>query len=246
RRDHRGISRRSHQPRKRTSAARRRRRLAVGMLHDLYSSWIEGSSLDAAQSSAGHALTLSKMAFLHFFARGKRQRCRRRVGSSGIELPNFMFDIIKDRDRPVGILPIGDVDSRTLAEISGIIRDVFGSDIRLLRSREPRPDMFYNEDKDLDGNILLDELYTPTFFPRFDRVIAITDYPLIGTSEERKDIPVHGYASLDWPVGIISTGLLGSTDLYENMLKVVIHEIGHTFGIPHCPEERCVMKKVDS
>lgn len=33
-----------------------------------------------------------------------------------------------------------------------------------------------------------------------------------------------------------------SRDLfYRRLIKVVNHELGHTFGLPHCPNERCLM-----
>lgn len=34
--------------------------------------------------------------------------------------------------------------------------------------------------------------------------------------------------------------------LLERAVKVAIHELGHTFGIPHCHRERCVMKASNS
>lgn len=61
---------------------------------------------------------------------------------------------------------------------------------------------------------------------------------------------VFGEAQLDGNCAVISTarlreefyGLPGRDDLLrERLVKEAVHELGHTFGLRHCPDWRCVM-----
>jgi len=78
------------------------------------------------------------------------------------------------------------------------------------------------------------------------RVLGITDVDL--------SIPMlsflFGQAQLDGPVAIVSLcrlqqefyGLPAQNDvLRERLAKEVLHEMGHTFGLVHCPEQKCAM-----
>ncbi len=78
------------------------------------------------------------------------------------------------------------------------------------------------------------------------RVLGITDVDL--------SIPMlsflFGQAQLDGPVAIVSLcrlhqefyGLPAQDSLLrERLAKEVLHEMGHTFGLVHCPEEKCAM-----
>ncbi len=61
---------------------------------------------------------------------------------------------------------------------------------------------------------------------------------------------VFGEAQLDGPVAVVSSHRLDNT-LYglpanqelvmERLLKEAVHELGHTFGLIHCHDYRCVM-----
>jgi archaemetzincin len=39
-----------------------------------------------------------------------------------------------------------------------------------------------------------------------------------------------------------SGNLISREDFLERIVKVAVHEIGHTFDIPHCHQGRCVMR----
>jgi len=55
---------------------------------------------------------------------------------------------------------------------------------------------------------------------------------------------VFGLASSDGGCAIVSTNRLKSIDpgmFRGRLLKEVVHELGHVFGLSHCPDRRCVM-----
>ena len=77
---------------------------------------------------------------------------------------------------------------------------------------------------------------------------------ILGVTEGDLAIPtltfVFGQAQLDGPVAVVSLarlrqefyGLPGEvTVLRERLAKEVLHEFGHTFGLTHCADSKCVM-----
>ena len=60
---------------------------------------------------------------------------------------------------------------------------------------------------------------------------------------------VYGEAQLDGKACIVSTyrlkeglSLTGSVHIYHDRItKEVIHELGHTFNLRHCPDNFCIM-----
>jgi archaemetzincin len=75
------------------------------------------------------------------------------------------------------------------------------------------------------------------------RVLAVTDADLF--------VPVltfvFGEAELGGRAAVVSTARLGRHDgpalLRARLAKEAIHELGHTFGLVHCPERRCAMAR---
>ena len=78
------------------------------------------------------------------------------------------------------------------------------------------------------------------------RVLAVTDCDLF--------VPVltfvFGEAQLDGNCALVSTARLREEHygmppredlLRERLVKEAVHELGHTFGLRHCPDWRCVM-----
>lgn len=87
--------------------------------------------------------------------------------------------------------------------------------------------------------------------PGVAKVLGITDVDLF--------IPVltfvFGEAQVNGPAAVVSTARLGLTYnqrpaspslLETRLLKECMHELGHTFGLVHCPDEACLMSRSNS
>lgn len=94
---------------------------------------------------------------------------------------------------------------------------------------------------------------------RADTLIALLknkvgkDTVIVGLS--RKDISTTKGKYQDWGVMglgykpgnacVISSFRLSKKNQSEQFYKVVLHEIGHTQGLPHCPEKTCFMRDAE-
>lgn len=155
--------------------------------------------------------------------------------------------------KKVVIVPIGDVRSGVIFEISRVLREMFGMHVYVSRARAPSPASWFRKFGDIhknfiDGDRALSHLSIISKLANIgtDHTIGITEHEL---GNQRDGTAMHGYASLQHPVGIVSIHYMGfdiftDGEAWTNLLKVVVHEIGHTFGIPHCPNDCCIMHSV--
>jgi archaemetzincin len=63
-------------------------------------------------------------------------------------------------------------------------------------------------------------------------------------STDNGNIPDWGVMGLGYQPGkscVVSTFRLSKRNLKEQYFKVAIHELGHTQGLPHCPNKTCLM-----
>jgi archaemetzincin len=83
--------------------------------------------------------------------------------------------------------------------------------------------------------------------PQNARVIAgITDKDISIKKGTNPDYGVMGLGLQPGDACVISIfrlqkGSPSSSLLFQRLLKTVLHEIGHNFGLPHCPNRHCIM-----
>lgn len=155
------------------------------------------------------------------------------------------------RGGSVAVVPVlgerGVVSWRTLSFVVRSIQHM-GMTARVIRSRVPWLDVTDDvENSTINGDRCLQRLFDDRVLTGFDRLLAITDMRLKGGSSGLS----HGYAGMSHPVAIVSTFGMGfvpnrpfqQPDSWRRLYRVVIHELGHTLGIDHCADARCLMTK---
>lgn len=143
------------------------------------------------------------------------------------------------------IAPFSLNDPKLISSITHGLREIFGETVLV-------------GDKPVDFKVARDferNQYNSTELIRsLLKLYPANNYKVLGITSLDLFIPiltfVFGEAQLDGPVAIVSSwrlrpefyGLPADDILVrERMLKEVIHELGHTFGLIHCPDYECVM-----
>lgn len=72
-------------------------------------------------------------------------------------------------------------------------------------------------------------------------ILGLTDKDISTTSGNYYDWGIFGLAYCPGNSSIVSTYRLSKKNLQEQLLKTVMHELGHTQGLDHCPVKNCIM-----
>ncbi len=81
-------------------------------------------------------------------------------------------------------------------------------------------------------------------------IMGFTTKDISTTKGDAEDYGVMGLGFQPGEAGVVSTHrIYPSATSPENALrrlfKVVVHEMGHNFGLPHCPRQYCIMADAD-
>lgn len=147
--------------------------------------------------------------------------------------------------RFLGLVPLGHVDLQVLQHLCTAIAEFLSLPVRILPSRPLPPHTYHLRRNQYHSTQLLEYLLSEDHDEAF-RVLGITAVDL--------HIPiftfVFGEAQLDGRAAIISTFRPGGGAdnirprqpiFLERLIKLGLHELGHTFNLPHCRREGCLM-----
>jgi len=143
------------------------------------------------------------------------------------------------------IIPIGEADQYTLDSIASALREIYGSET-IIGHAVPIPEKTYNarrqqyhstrilkaleilkpEGCDIVLGVIDQDLYVPELNFVFGEADVVARIAIIGLPRLRQEY----------------YGLEPDQDLFLlRAAKEAIHETGHTCGLVHCPDPRCIM-----
>ena len=146
--------------------------------------------------------------------------------------------------QPIALVPIGQVDRAILTVIGEGLKRAFGRDC-VLAAPLPHPDYAYERRR---GQYLADAILARlrTLGLPVERWLGIVDVDLYTPGLNF----VFGQASVGGPAAVIALprlrqGFYGLPEdaalFHQRAVKEAVHELGHTYGLGHCPDTTCVM-----
>ncbi|MBI4416814.1 MAG: archaemetzincin family Zn-dependent metalloprotease [Euryarchaeota archaeon] len=132
------------------------------------------------------------------------------------------------------VVPLGDVPRDLLADISHALAK-YGLRCQVGEGTPLPAEAFHPE----RGKYRAEELLR-LVVPREEAVLAVTPADMYADDLSF----VFGLANLGRPGAVVSVHRLRSPDRERFLGRVVkesVHELGHTWGLPHCSNDACVM-----
>lgn len=145
----------------------------------------------------------------------------------------------------VGLVPLGSFPAAFLTEIDAGLRAELGVNVTVQPVMPLPPSAWYAPRRRYRAERLLDALRPRQVAP-VTRVLGVTEVDISTTAHGVTDWGLLGLGDLGGTACVISTFRcrLHAPDertVHFRMVTTCIHEVGHTLGLPHCPDTSCLM-----
>jgi len=155
-----------------------------------------------------------------------------------------LVDAGEQKAKSIALVPIGQVDESILAVIGEGLKEAFSRDCVIAASL-PHPDYAYDRRR---GQYRSDDILARLRRLKLatERWLGVVDLDLYTPGLNF----VFGQARMGGPAALIALprlrqsfyGLSEDEPLFhQRAVKEAVHELGHTYGLGHCRDPRCVM-----
>jgi archaemetzincin len=151
----------------------------------------------------------------------------------------------------IALQPFGHVDKKAIeSAVSGIKRACDKMEIEVRPSIPLPASAFYKPRNRYRAELLtgyIDAYYRKYFDRQYAMVVGITSKDISTTKDNYEDWGIFGLAYLDTGPAVVSVYRLNRNaksqrHFMERIWKVVMHEVGHIFGLEHCTTKGCEME----
>lgn len=161
-----------------------------------------------------------------------------------------LYFVVPPKKQKIAIVPLGKVDSVYVKAATEALSSFYQAEVTELDSLSLPVSSYYSPRNRYRADSLLIFLKLQKS-RKYDKIVGITEVDISAASGEHKDWGIMGLAFQPGKSAVISTfrikkGAESIDHVLERFQKVVLHETGHTFGLPHCKNSnRCLMRSAD-
>lgn len=142
--------------------------------------------------------------------------------------------------KQISIYCMGGYPADSVQYLEVCLRKYFPN-VRVMPNNINLPSQYFNKERNRYlASGLLDELAKHR---NNDAVIGVTDYIIFKPNKKSDTFGIMGMSYTNTFKSIVSTKtpLNGKEQSKDNICKLALHELGHGFGLKHCPNETCYM-----
>jgi archaemetzincin len=140
------------------------------------------------------------------------------------------------------IQPFKDINHETVAKVAEGIRNVYPN-VKVLDAIEFPENTYYKERSRYRADSIIKFLNKET--KEGFVTIGLTAKDISATRGTIKDFGIMGLGYRPGKACVASSFRLSKENRDEQFYKIAIHELGHTQGLPHCPEKMCFMRDAE-
>lgn len=176
------------------------------------------------------------------------------VASARVEAPAEPTEATAERAEVRGevvLVVLGSFPPDLVDAVEAKLREELQVEVTRRAPRDLPKAAYYKPRRRYRAEKLLDHLLTliPNA-PKTTRVLGLTEVDISTTNEPHKDWGIFGLGLVPGQAAVISSYRLRRRAKNRDHLKFRVavtatHEIGHTFGLPHCEHEGCVMQDAE-
>lgn len=142
--------------------------------------------------------------------------------------------------KQISIYCMGGYPADSVQYLEVCLRKYFPN-VRVMPNNINLPSQYFNKERNRYlASGLLDELAKHR---NNDAVIGVTDYIIFKPNKKSDTFGIMGMSYTNTFKSIVSTKtpLNGKEQSKDNICKLALHELGHGFGLKHCPNETCYL-----
>ncbi len=148
----------------------------------------------------------------------------------------------------IALQPLGKISADVVERVRAHLERIYVVKIEVLPVRELAASAFYKPRQRYRADKLLDWLDSNAP-ANFTKTVGLAAADISTTKGEVFDWGVFGLGTVGGRPCVISTFRLGRSVSREKLLlrtqRVTAHEVGHTFGLEHCPTPGCMMSDAE-
>ena len=157
--------------------------------------------------------------------------------------------VVKKRSHTLAILPFKGVDSGLLNELSAGLQKQLDVKLIVLDNAAIPSFAFYKPRQRYIADSLLVFL-RQTNKTRFEKILGITIKDISTRKDPHENWGILGLGSCPGETCVISSFRAGKNkvshkNFIRRMITLSLHELGHTYGLEHCPLTTCIMKDAE-